>query len=415
MSEATTSATTSGLGRALGGLGWWGALRVRGPVRLLALNALVDAGGSGLAAVCLPFFALMVVHIGPGALAATLSVVGVAELVASVPNGGLAGRFGPGRFLIAAKLTQAAAFVALVFAQSLPAVLALAVVWGLARAGGGGLHQSLTVAVLGEQERSAALGAIRALRNIGYLLAGSLGGILLALGSAAALRAGLVANAASFVFGAFCVARVDPGRAPVEDARIDWSVLRDGNYLGLTLCAAVFGSSMMVLDVGLPLWVLRNTNIPRWSVATVVVVNTTLVILLQYRVARRVETVPLARRALYCSAAAFAVTASMFAVTPGLSAYVALAVLVLAAVTLTAGEMLESPSWWTLAYELAAAERKSEYLAAFDMSWAVLNIAGPALMAVVVAGGSTGWLGYAALLVATSVAANVLVSRRSDG
>lgn len=51
---------TSRLRRVLAQLGWWDALRSRGTDRLLALNSFVDAAGTGLAAICLPFYALLV-------------------------------------------------------------------------------------------------------------------------------------------------------------------------------------------------------------------------------------------------------------------------------------------------------------------------------------------------------------------
>ena len=51
------------LRRALGAVGWWEVLASPGPTRLLALNSLVDAAGTGLAAVCLPFYAVRVAHL----------------------------------------------------------------------------------------------------------------------------------------------------------------------------------------------------------------------------------------------------------------------------------------------------------------------------------------------------------------
>ena len=402
------------LRRALASMGWWDALARRGPTRLLAVNALTDAAGTGLAAVCLPVLAVTVIGLSAAELGLVLSVAGGCELLAAVPNGALAGRVGVWRFSLAAKLVEAAAFAVLALAGGLAAVLLAAAVVGVARAGSSGLNQSLTVSVLGEDQRSGALGAVRALRNIGYLVSGGAGAVLLATGQPALLRVALLLNAASFVFGAWCVWRLRPVTPPVLPERTDWSVLRDARYGALILCAAVFGSSLAVLDVGLPLWVLRHPETtPRWTVPLVVVLNTLLVVLLQYRFSQQTSTVPAAVRGLRRSALAFGAMAVLVAFAPRAGSGLAVLLLVMAAVALTLGELTESPSWWTLSYELAPPERKSEYLSAFDLSWAVVGIAGPAAMVLVVSAGAAGWLGYAAVLVVAAVTAVVLAGERA--
>ncbi|MEV7010664.1 MFS transporter [Streptosporangium sp. NPDC051022] len=399
--------------RALGAVGWWDVLRDGGPARLLAINALVDASGVGLTAICLPFYAITVAGVSMGDLALVLSVAGFCELLAAVPNGALASRVTVRTFTIGAKLVQAGACVLLGLSYGFTGLLIGAAVAGLARAGGNGLNQSLTVAVLGESERAGALGAIRALRNIGYMLAGSAGSILLAVGSPAVLTAALLANAVSFVVSAWCVSRVRPRRPPEIPDRVDFSVLRDWEYLGLIISAAVFGSSLIVLDVALPLWVLAHGNIPRPMTAVVVVVNTVLVILLQYRVSKGIDTLRQATRSIGRSAAAFAAMAAILALTPMVSSPVAVVSLLFVALALTFGELLESPSWWTISYRLAPAERKNEYLAAFDLSWAMVAIAGPAGAAVLVSQGSAGWIGYAVLLVGAALSGTWLAVRRA--
>ena len=402
------------LRRVLDSVGWWGALARRGPTRLLAVNALVDAAGTGLAAVCLPFLAVTVIGLSAAELGLMLTVLGGCELLAAVPNGVLAARVGVWRFSLAAKLVQAAAAALLALAGHLAVALVAAAVVGVARAGASGLNQSLTVSVLGEDHRSGALGAVRALRNIGYLVSGGAGALLLATGQPALLRVALLADAASFVVGAWCVWRLRPRTPPVLPDRNDWSVLRDVRYGALVLCAAVFGSSLVVLDVGLPLWALAHPqSVPAWTIPLVVVVNTALVVLLQYRFSKRAATVRAALRGLRLSALAFAAMAVLVALTARAPTGVAVLLLAAGAVALTVGELTESPSWWTLSYELAPAERKNEYLAAFDLSWAVVGIAGPVAMVLVVSAGAAGWLVYAAVLAAAATAAGLLVGQRA--
>ena len=398
---------------ALTSVGWWDALATRGPTRLLAINATTDAAGTGLAAVCLPFYAIKVAGLSAAGLALVLSVAGICELLAAVPNGALAGRFGVVRFSIAAKIVQAGVYLVMAFSHGLAGLLAISAVGAVARAGANGLNQSLTVTALGEDERASALGALRALRNIGYLVAGGLAAAILATGSPLALRLALLSNGASFVVGAVCLIRLPLGAPPQAPGRTDWSVLRDLEYFGLIVCAAVFGSSLVVLDVGLPLLVLRHPMIPAWTVAMVVVINTVIVVAVQYAFSKRITQTVLAIKAIRASAVAFWVMAAIFALAPSVSRWLAVILLVTGAAALTLGELLESPSWWTVSYELAPAARKNEYLAAFDLSWALIAIAGPAAMAGIVASGALGWLFYGVALTVAAAAGTWLARHRA--
>jgi hypothetical protein len=65
-----------------------------------------------------------------------------------------------------------------------------------------------------------------------------------------------------------------------------------------------------------------------------------------------------------------------------------------------------------VSYELAPAGRKDEYLAAFDLSWALIGIAGPGAMAGIVALGSRGWLLYGLALLLAAACGTALTHRR---
>jgi protein-S-isoprenylcysteine O-methyltransferase Ste14 len=252
------------------------------------------------------------------------------------------------------------------------------------------------------------------MRNAGYLLASAVGSWLLAAGGSAPLRIALLVNAASFLLGAFWIGRVKLRRRGVLPKRTDWSVLRDAEYLGLIVCAAAFASSLVVLTVGLPLWVLRHSQVPSWTAGCVVLLNTALVVAFQVRVSRRIETVDRAVRAIRRSSFAFAAMAGLLALTAYTTTpALAVALIGIAALILTLGELLESPSWWTLSMQLAPADRKNEYLAAFDLCWALIGIGGPALMTAVVVAGPAGWVGYGIVLLGAAGGAGALATRRA--
>nr|WP_296074926.1 MFS transporter [uncultured Actinoplanes sp.] len=400
--------------RVLAQLGWWEALTTPGTRRVLAVGALLDSAGTGLAAVVLPFFVLRVAALPTGAFAAILAAGGVAELATAVPAGWLAGRLGLWRYAIATRLGRAACYTAVAFCGSVPALLALSVVIGVLRAGGNGLNQSVTAAVVAPGERGATLAVTRAVRNLGYLLSGGLAALVLTVQSDALVRAALIVNAVSFLAGALLLRRIRPARGAAEvRRRVDFSVLRDVRFLGLIVSAAVFASTVRVLDVALPLLVLARPGVPSAMVAAAVTLNTVLVVVLQHRLSRSIDGVAAARRGLRRATIFLVGMALVLAALPGGPPAIVMGGVVAAAVLLTLGEMTESPAWWTLAYEQAPRERTTEYLAAFDLSYALLNIAGPPLLVLVVGHGSTGWAAYAAGVVAALALAHACIRETS--
>jgi MFS family permease len=394
---------------ALRKLGWWDAFRTAGPQRHLAVNALVDAMGTGLAGICVPFLVLRLPHTDGSDFALALSAAGVAELLATVPSGIIAGRFGVWRYTIASRLARTAVFAVVAVCQSFSVFLLMSILIGLLRAGGIGLNQSVTASVVGAEERSATLGANRALRNIGYLLSAAAGAGLLALDSEIALRIAVAVNALSFLASAYFYSRLKPTTPPMAPERPNFSVLRDVRYFALMPMASVFGSSLLIFEVVLPLWVLSEPQVSPALVGVAMAINTLLVILFQFRVSRRVDSVPRALRGLWLSAAAFTGTALLFVAADSLGTVAAVSAVVLAAVLLTAGEMLEGPAWWTISFELAPEQARNEYLAAFDLSSAILNIVGPLLLVAMVHTGTPGWLVFGTITLMAAMTTQALL------
>ncbi|MEU9047981.1 MULTISPECIES: MFS transporter [unclassified Kitasatospora] len=395
-------------------LGWWDVLATPGTSRILGVNGLVDAAGMGLSVICLPFYLVQVEGLSNAQLAVVLTAGGITEMLAAVPAGALAGRFGIGPYSVLSRIGRAAVYLGLVLVHDFVSLLLLTVLLGALRAGSNGLMQSLVGVVIPGDSRTGMFAAIRALRNIGYLVAGSVGALLLSSGSGTAVRAGLLVNAATFAVGAVLMYAVRvKSVAPEESRKTDWSVLRDFNYLGLIASSAVFTSSILVLSVALPLWVLRTGDIPKWTVGVVVIINTALVIVLQHWCSQVARTVAGSLRALRIAMIGFVAMVGLFCVSALHSAALATVAVLLAGAMLTVGELFEGPAWWTISYELAPPERNKQYLAAFDLNMAAVNVAGPVLCVAMIQAGWLGWLVYGALLVAATALAHRLVAVRT--
>lgn len=413
-------------------LGWTTALREPGPRRVLGVGALADAAGSGLAAVCLPFFVVQVVGGAPALLAVAVGAFGLAEFAGAVPAGAVATKIGVQRYLVVTRALAGVAFIVVALAAT-PATLVVGLVFaGALTAGQAGLNQVITARVVGATERSATLAMTRSLRNIGYLSSSVLALVVLAAGSSAMLRAALVVNGLTFVFRAACYARlrllpetpepavVETGSdewGPTPDAADDspppttmWVAVRDVRYMALMCVSAVFVSSMLVLDIGIPLW-LDELGLPRTLAAVALGINAAAVIIAQHAVATRVAHVRTARIGLVVATTAFAVMAVALSVSAHSPLVVAGVLVLVAAAALTVGELIESPAWWTISFEVAPAQHREQYLSAFDMGAALTTLVGPTLIVLAVQAGTVGWVGLALAFILACTATLALTRR----
>jgi MFS family permease len=379
--------------------------------QIFAVAALVDATGTGLAGVCLPFFVVRVLHGTPGIAAAALSLYGAAECLTAPFAGTLAARVGVARYLIGTRLVAAAAFSAMAFTSSTFLYLSLMVLGGMSTAGSAGVNQVFVADIVGQEDRSRTLGLVRTVRNVGYLVSAGLAAVLLVGGSATALRVALAVNALSFVFRAVCYAYLARGRSGGEvttELTSPFGALTDRPYVALMLSNFVYVTSVIVLDLGVPLWLLRNGK-PTYLAAVVVAINTIAVVAFQVKISAALSTINRARIGLRWATIAFVLMCVSFAASEAVGGAASIAFLVVATLLLTAGEMLESPSWWTLSFDLAPQSVRAKYMATFDMGASLTTVIGPSLIVTVISYGPMGWLAFACLFMGAFAMATLAV------
>jgi len=166
-----------------------------------------------------------------------------------------------------------------------------------------------------------------------------------------------------------------------------------------------------ILTVGLPLWIVRQTHAPAWTAAATFLVNTLLVVTLQVRASRGLDTVPGAARGVWKAGVLLLASCLVLASTRALPAPAAITVLGAGCVLLALAEMLQSAGAWSLSYGLAPEDRQGEYLGAFAMGTRIYDSLGPILVTAMILGlGQLGWallgLLYAGLAAGLSVAAS---------
>ena len=195
----------------------------RRSVALLSAAILLSALGDFLAVIPL---ALGLQHeSGSGIVVAGLFIALWAPVaLLAAPAGLLVDRCDPRRTLIAISAAQALVAVALGFAGSTAAILALTALLGCGVAVAHPAEFALVPAVAGDDGVKAANGRIESARYLGYTLGPLLGGALAASGGT---RVALLLDASTFVAVALVAVALRPRRAPVRD-REDLGRARDG-------------------------------------------------------------------------------------------------------------------------------------------------------------------------------------------
>ncbi|MEU8927433.1 hypothetical protein AB0D10_42065 [Kitasatospora sp. NPDC048545] len=169
-----------------------------------------------------------------------------------------------------------------------------------------------------------------------------------------------------------------------------------------------------VLLVLLPVWVVTRTSLPAAIVAGLLAVDTVLTVLPQLGFSRT-ERLTHRLDAVLLAAAGFLVAAcAAFPAAAHLSGAWAVAGCAAAVALLTVGENLHAVAGWQLSFDLAPADRRTEYMAVFNLGLGLQNVVGPALMTSLVLGaGPTGWLLLATLFTGSALACRAAGTQRA--
>lgn len=393
-------------------LTWLPEFAAPGARRLLAWQALADSVGNGLGMGVLTLYLVGPAGLSDGQVAVGFGLMGVASFGATVPAGMLAQRLGARRFAISSNVARAVLFAALAATGEPAAVFVLLALLGVAEAGSYSIYQAVIADAAPEAERLSILAARRSIGNAGFLISAPLVALVLTVDTRAAFAGALGVDAVTFLASALLVTALPrPATggttAGAEGPRL--AAVRDLRYLTLAGLAALFMTSMVILDVGLPLWVAEHTEAPTAAVAAVLAVNTAMVLVLQQRVAARAKSLHQATRLVRFSGACFFGGCALFFAASEAPAVAAIVVLLAGAALLTVGEMTESAAWWTMSFELAPEERRAEYLATFDLGLPLVRTVGPLAMVAVVGAGGVGWVLFGAAFLAGGLVAGRVV------
>jgi MFS family permease len=245
-------------------------------------------------------------------------------------------------------------------------------------------------------------------RTAGLSVGGLVAAAVVVNGSETAYHAVAYAAAAAYLTAAAAIAALvrAPRRAPAaEDSASGYrSLLRDRAFLAFTGVNTVFATTSMMLALGLPVFVLTGLRGPRFIAPAILLGNTVLLATLAAPVVKRLA--PYRRsRVVITAAVLWAVWCFAFAaLSPGYRSWL-VPVLIAAALVFTAAELIHGPVSMALATGLAPAEARGRYLAAFQYSFTVAGMVGPAFFTTLFeAGRSLPWIVLGAVNLLAAVA-----------
>jgi MFS family permease len=374
--------------------------------RLFSLMLVIDALGTGTLFSTIVIYFNRSYHMSSARIGAGLTIASVVALAGAVPAGRAGDRYGHREVIIACAVARGVLYLVLLAVHGFVGFALTMSLIKLAEVGATPCRRAYLTQLVGSERRVVVNGYNRSVFNLGLAVGGAIAALCLALSSTVVIRWLIVFNAASY-FVAAVVGLLLPrlrGEVPAKQAS-RW--LFDWRYL---MASMLWGTNLFqndVLAVVLPLWIVLRTDAPPALAATVLVINTAVVVLFQVRASRGIGTLDSAWTAIARYGVTFLAACVVCLFSHGVPALVAAALLVIATVGFSIGELWASAAGWLLSYNLADPGRQGEYLGMWQLGSTAVSVVGPALVTVLVLqGGAVGWvaLGLVFLLAALLLA-----------
>lgn len=374
-----------------------------GAPRILAVATLVNTLGNGLFYTASALYLTRIVGFSVTRAGVGLTLAGVVGLLANVPAGRLAETYGPREVLSVTTLLCAVFMAGYGLIHSFPVFLVIACGELVSSNASNAVRNGLIATAVDPEARVRTRAYLRSVTNLGIGVGSALAGVAIHLDTRDAYLTLIYADAATFVATAVVVTRL-PHVAPLPKIVGEGPQLvaiRDKPYLVIVAMNSLLCVHNGLLEVAVPLWIVRHTNAPRLMVAAVFVLNTAMCVVFQIRASRGVDDIPAAAKVLRRCGVLLFVSCALYAAASGRSASVAIVLLLLAEFAHVCGELFQAAGSWSYGYELALDELQGQYQGLFSMSYAVSSMLAPVIVTTVAVG--WGWPGW--LLIGASFAA----------
>ncbi|HEU5110002.1 MAG TPA: MFS transporter [Micromonosporaceae bacterium] len=371
-------------------------LTITGPPRILAFAQLSNSLGDGAFYACSALFFTRVVGLSAIQVGFALTLGWACGMLAGVPLGHLADRFGPRRVAVLLAVATAVTLTGFLVVRSFPSFLVVVCLYATCQGGLTSARQALLAGLVEPGARTAVRAALQSTLNAGLAIGAGLGALALAIDTPAAYLALFAMDAIGFLTAALVLLRLPevPPAAPGPADGPRLAVLRDRRYALITFLNAIMYLNMPLLSLALPLWIVQHTDAPKPVAAALLVVNMVAVVVFQVRVARTVRDPRSAGRVTARAGALMLLACAVFAVSGGhIGPWATVAVLLTAALIQVFGEMMAGAAGWELSFTLAPSGRHGQYQGFYGMAPQLARMLGPVLLTTLVLGlGTPGWL-----------------------
>ena len=362
-------------------------------IRKVSAASLIDRFGNGLLISVLVIYFSFVEGLGPSKTALALSIGAATGLIFTIPAGHIVDRVGQRSVVVWSMMTNAIAVFSLIFVHSF-AWLAIAFAADSISNVFSRNAQLTLIARVGTPEAAARNRAYtRSVNNLGIGLGSLGGGLALVVNTANGYRIAILLNACSFLIGAL-IYRTVPYFAPTlrEREKFDWTIFKDSRYIAATMMAAITNIQFAVQNIGIPIWIVKYTNAPRWWVSALLIVNTVSVVLFQGKVSKRSKPLKDSANQYLFSGILLAWACGLYAFAEGPSAKVA-SLLLLAGMGLHVfAELLLAMIHWQISFDLADSSRQGAYYGLWTFGNGLSDIVGPSLVTfALISMGKSGW------------------------
>ncbi|MFD7783720.1 MFS transporter [Streptomyces nojiriensis] len=382
-----------------------GLLPESGSQRKLALAGFVNQLGTAAFLATMPLYALRVIQLPIGQVGLGLGVAALAGLIAGIPVGHLADRYGPRGIFLLTLVIQMLSMTSLLFAHSFWWFVVAMTVTDLAGSAGGAARGPL-IRRLGGDEVPKFRSYLRSVATLASTFGALAAGVVVQIDTGTAYRVLILVNALTFLASAAVLVKL-PALKPLPFPRDAgrWVALKDAPYMMFVVLDGVMWIQGEVLTFALPLWVVLHTDAPRWFVGLAIAVNTVLVVFLQMRTSRGVKGGTLAGRAIRRSGFAFLIGMAVIATASGAPGWAAVVIMTVGVGLHTVGELWHAAGSLELRFRLAPAYAQGQYSGVFGMGMGLCYAIAPSLLGLLcITWGAPGWLPMGGIFVVSGFA-----------
>lgn len=372
--------------------GW---LPAPGAPRILAVATLVNTLGNGLFYTTSALFLTRSVGLSVRQVGLGLTIAGVIGLLANVPAGRIAELSGPRGVLMVTNVLAGVFMAGYGLVHSFGVFLVIACAELISTNASNAVRNGMIATAVDGVDRVHTRAYLRSITNLGIGVGSGLAAIALHFDTRAAYLTLIYADAASFLATAALVMKL-PHVPPLPKLVGDGPQLvaiRDRPYLAVVAMNSLLSIHNGLLEIAVPLWIVRRTDAPRIMVAAIFVLNTAVCVAFQVRASKGIDDIASSGRALRRCGLLLLLSCAAYAATAGRSPTVAVLLLIVAELLHVTGELFQAAGSWGYGYGLAPEVLQAQYQGLFSMSYAVSGMLAPVVVTTIVVGwGWPGWL-----------------------